>query len=186
MPCAIIIHGEIGAGKTRTALALAERARSMGLRVRGVLSVRVLDDGFIGYDALDTGTGETFPLVRLREEAEGEDWDHHGNPRFAFSASGLKRANRVLACAAEEMDDETLVFVDEYGRLEARGLGIHRGARRVAEALRDGGVGVFLCRADRVEDVRALMGDGAEFITVTAGNVDAAWRIVTGCLHRQT
>jgi deoxyadenosine/deoxycytidine kinase len=33
LPCAIIIHGEIGAGKTRTALALAERARSMGLRL---------------------------------------------------------------------------------------------------------------------------------------------------------
>ncbi len=65
MRCAVILHAPIGGGKTTTARAAAERARADGLKVMGILSIRVLDGGeYPSYDLLELDTGETMPLVK--------------------------------------------------------------------------------------------------------------------------
>ncbi len=184
MSCAIIVHGRIGGGKTTTCLRLAERARGRGMKTLGLLSMRVLEGGeVVGYDAVDVGTGDIFPLVRLTGTVEGDDWFGFGGLKFSFSSKGFERANKILAGAAERMDGETLVFVDEYGRIEAEGLGIHPGAVGVAEALQRGGAAVFPCRTDMVGAVRGLVAGRAGDVHVfEAGDPEEIWRNVEALL----
>ncbi len=187
MSCAIVVHGAIGSGKTTTCLKLAERARAEGVPVRGILSIRVYQDGtLIGYDGLDLASGQAFPLVRLRGLTENSDWFEFGRLKYAFSIPGFERANRVLTRSAEELGHPSIVFVDEFGRLERTGKGIFLGAARVAEALRGGGVAVFACRTDMVEVVEELVRGKAQAVfRHEPGDAEALWREVQGYVQAE-
>jgi len=183
MHCAVILHAPIGGGKTTTAATVAERVKADGLKVAGVLSRRVLEGGeYPSYEIVDLATGVVTPLVKPAEMVEGDDWESHGNPVYRFSKKGFYAANLALNKAAEAMERDTVVFVDEYGRLESQGMGIHAGAVSVAEALRGGGVAVYLCRDDKVPEVANLLkGKADRVFTLEAGDSDALLRIVLGC-----
>lgn len=184
MSYAIVIHGPIGSGKTCACLKLAERARSRGVPVGGILSIRVYQGGeLIGYDGLDLAVGEVFPLARLRGRVESSDWFVFGRLIYAFSAPGFERANRILTRSAEKLSRPSIIFVDEFGRLERVGLGIHLGASKVAEALREGGVAVFACRTDMVDAVEELVHSKAQAsYRHDPGDVEALWCRVRGCI----
>lgn len=183
MSCAVILHAPIGGGKTTTAQAAAEMAKADGIKVMGILSKRVLDGGeYPSYDLLELDTGETMPLVKPADEEHGEDWESYGNPKFVFSKNGLYSANLALQRAASEMRDGVIVFVDEYGRLESQRKGIHPGALMVAEALKRGGVAVYLCRDDKINEVIDLLrGRSARVFNLKAGDADALLRIIRSC-----
>ncbi len=183
MRCAVILHAPIGGGKTTTARTVAERALAEGLKVMGILSLRVIEGGeFPSYDLLEMDTNETTPLVKPVEEASGEGWDSFGNPHFVFSRKGLYSANLALHRAAEEMKDGVVVFVDEYGRLESQHKGIYPGAVMVADGLKRGGVAIFLCREDKVDEVAELVkGKASRVFNIEAGDSDALLRIIRGC-----
>ena len=183
MRCAVILHAPISGGKTTTAQAAAERAKADGIKVMGILSKRVLDEGgYPSYNLLELDTGETMPLVKPADKEQGEDWESHSNPRFVFSKRGLYSANLALHRAASEMRDGVVVFVDEYGRLESQHKGIYSGALLVAEALQRGGVAVYLCRDDKVHEVIDLLrGTSTRIFKLEAGDADALLRIIRGC-----
>jgi nucleoside-triphosphatase THEP1 len=180
---AVILQAHIGGGKTTTARTAAERALADGLKVMGILSLRVIEGGeYPSYDLWELDTNETMPLVKPADEASGEEWDSLGNPVFVFSRKGLYSANLALYRAAEEMKDGVVVFVDEYGRLESQHKGIYPGVVMVADSLKRGGVAVFLCREDKVDEVAELVkSKAARVFNLEAGDADALLRIIRGC-----
>jgi len=184
MSKAIIIHGEIGAGKTSACLELVSKANDLGIRVDGVISPRVFKGKkLIGYDCQQILRGETFLLVRLTEHADGPDWFHFGGLRYAFSTEGFERANDILIQTSKEMNPSTLVFVDEFGRLEDKGHGFHRGASAIASRLEAGGVIVFTCRSNLVDSVLDLLGRGApDVVVLVVGDSVSAWDIIRAVL----
>jgi nucleoside-triphosphatase THEP1 len=185
MSCAIIVHGAVGSGKTCACLELVERARNKGIPIGGVLSVRVYqDEELIGYDGLDLMSRDVFPLARLRDRANDPDWFVFGRLIYAFSVQGFERANSILMHSAETLSHSSIVFIDEFGRLEREGLGIYPGALRVAEKLRTGGVAVFACRTDIVDVVETLTRGKAHVIfRFEPKALEALWRTVLNCIE---
>ena len=184
MRCAVILHAPIGGGKTRTAEVAAGRARADGIKVMGVLSMRIpdTDGGDPRYEILELDTGLRVPLVKPICMGSNGDWESLGNPRFAFSREGFSRANLALQRAAEGMREGAVVFVDEYGRLESERKGVYPGAVAVADSLRQGGVAVYLCRGDKVAEVTELVkGKATRTFALEAGDSDALLRIILGC-----
>ncbi len=184
MSTAVIIHGAIGSGKTKTCTWLVEKARTMGVPTAGILSLRRFRDGELkGYDCQDLGSGRIFPLVRFRDEVEGPDWFRFRRLKYAFSNRGFKQANAILEHSAASMSSSTLVFVDEYGRLEEAGIGLHQGAIKVSEALSGGGAAVFTCRDNLVRRVRDLFqGRAVEVHERQPGESDTIWGIIRRAL----
>jgi nucleoside-triphosphatase THEP1 len=169
-----VIHAGIGGGKTSTARAIADTLRDRGFSVRGILSVRLSGGVSKGYNAEDLETGEVYPLVRLTTSAESVDWETYGNPMYSFSYSGFERANNALRVAAKKMASGTVVFLDEYGKLELRGEGIRPGVNAVVSSLGWGGAAVVLCRSDLVGDVEELLRREVNEVGIfEAGYVDA-------------
>jgi nucleoside-triphosphatase THEP1 len=146
---------------------VADLARRDGLKVMGILSRRILTARtHASYEIHDQATGETWPLVLPKEDSPGEGWETHGNPVYVFSVNGFEKANKTLGRAAELIGPRSLVFVDEFGRLESDRKGIYPGALAVADGLCRGGTAVFLCRTERVEEVRLLLESKADKILV--------------------
>jgi nucleoside-triphosphatase THEP1 len=172
----LIIHGPIGGGKTARALELAERARGKGLRVMGVASLRVVEEGeTVAYDCLDLSSGARFPLVLLADRAASPDWELLGPWKYAFSAQGFSRANLLLAEAASRMDERSLVVVDEYGHIEGLGRGLYPGLVEVAEALRGGGLLAVTCRTDKVDPLLQLLAGREQRALVLEADREDFW-----------
>ncbi len=132
----IIVYGPIGSGKTTTCLELTERARSE-VAVAGIITKRVFrGEDVVGYNCVDVSSGEAFPLVRLAGELDDPDWLPLYLEKFVFSTSGFQRANEVLRTSVASFEQARLIFVDEFGRLEARGEGLLRGVEGVLGDLR--------------------------------------------------
>jgi nucleoside-triphosphatase THEP1 len=167
----ILLYGEIGEGKTRTALAAVNLLRAEGATVLGVVSQRVFIEGkAIGYDLLNLETGASTPLVRLKGKPQ-RGWSTFGNPLYTFSQDGFAEANRVLIEASTRLTPQTVVFVDEYGGLEIEGFGILPGLLVVADAISRGGSLVVLVRTSRLEEAEHAVGGLAK--RVKAGDPTA-------------
>lgn len=109
----------------------------------------------VGYDGFFPQTGETAPIVYKESEVSGEHWRPLKGP-FLYNENTFQKANDSLVEAAHLMDERTLVIVDEYGHLEARGYGLYQGLLRVINALQGGGKLLVICRTDRIDNVLQL------------------------------
>jgi len=180
MSCAIIVHGAVSSGKTGTCLELVERARAIGITVGGILSIRAYrDTELIDYDGLDLMSRDVFPLVRRKTVVDGPDWFLFSDLVYAFSVRGFERANSILRHSVETLSSSSIIFIDEFGRLERAGLGIYPGALRVAEKLKAGGIALFTCRTDLVDAVEDLVRDKAEsIIRFEPNNLESLWSTV--------
>ena len=153
----LIVHGGIASGKTSRVEQIADYTRENGYKVRGIISLRVMRDGeTIGYDMVDLESGKARPMVYRGTEVHGDEWMPLRGP-FLYNEETFQEANRLLIEAANGMDDKTLVVVDEYGHLEARGLGVIPGLRAVVESMVSGGKLLVLCRTDKIDDVLGLL-----------------------------
>jgi nucleoside-triphosphatase THEP1 len=130
----ILLTGRRGVGKTTVCQAVAELARRRGYRPGGVItpalyacperSRRVEGQGRrdshgakIGFEAVDVGSGERWPLARTDQEL--------GGPRvgpYSLNPAALARALKVLRRAAIPETSATvpcdLLILDEIGPLE--------------------------------------------------------------------
>ena len=155
-PQILIVHGPIGSGKSNRADQITNRAKVNGYKVYGVISRRVMRGReTIGYDAFFPQTMETAQMVYRETEVSGDHWKPLRGP-FWYNEHAFQRANDAFIEAAHLMDEKTLVVVDEYGHLEARGFGLYPGLSRVVEALQGGGKLLILCRTDKIDNVLKL------------------------------
>lgn len=114
----LVLTGPVGAGKTRTAEAVARALSDGGHRVGGVVSPRVLRHGeTVGYRVRDLATGEERPLCALTPPGMRFR-------RFYFAPEGIAFAREALRRAAREAE---VVVTDEVGPLELRGHGFAPG-----------------------------------------------------------
>ena len=128
------------------------------MATNGVVSIRVYKEGeLVGYDCLDASTGDKFPLVRLKGEQNGIGWFEFGGLKYTFSSEGFASANAILDQASKRSDGSSIIFVDEFGRLEKAELGLYYGARKVAENIHRGFLAVYCCRDDMTGSVDELV-----------------------------
>ena len=171
-PQILIVHGPIGSGKSNRAEQIADRAKVNGYNVYGVISKRVMKEReTIGYNGFFPHTGETTPMVYRETEVSGEEWKHLRGP-FLYNERAFQKANDALIEAAHLMDEKTLVVIDEYGHLEARGFGLYQGLIRVLDALQGGGRLLILCRTDKIDNVLRLFQKEAKILVLEANRKD--------------
>lgn len=166
------MHGPIGSGKSNRAEQIADRAKVNGYKVFGVISRRVLKDReTIGYDGFFPKSMESIRMVYREKEVSGENWKPLRGP-FLYHEEAFKLANQDLVEAAHLMDERTLVVIDEYGHLEARGFGLYPGLIRVVEALQGGGKLLILCRTDKIDDVLRLFRRETKLLVIESNRKD--------------
>ena len=152
----LIVHGGIASGKTSRGEQIADYARENGYSVRGIISQRVMRGGeTVGYDMVDLLSMKTRSMVYRGAEVQSDEWRPLRGP-FLYNEETFQEANKLLIEAAYAMDDRTLVVVDEYGHLEAKGLGVIPGLRALVESMVSGGKLLVLCRTDKIDDVLGL------------------------------
>ncbi|MGQ9680737.1 MAG: nucleoside-triphosphatase [Candidatus Bathyarchaeia archaeon] len=180
MSCAVLIHGQIGSGKTLTCLSLVERLRLEGITFGGLVSIRSYQDKELaGYDGVDVSSGETMPLVRLRCKIPDMDWFGFGDLKYVFSVQGFEWANGVLIRTVESESCPRIVFVDEFGRLEKAGLGFYPSVLKVLEKLGVGRIIVFTCREDILDVLEELLEGRADTVyKFNPRELDPLWGVI--------
>jgi len=128
-PRLVLLTGGRGSGKTRWCLAVREAAFQAGFTLAGVISPPVYGEaGKIAIDALDAATGERRRLaVRPLPDETGT-----AGLGWRFDAVALAWGDTLLANVAAC----DLLFVDELGPLEFRGVGGFRHGFAAIEARR--------------------------------------------------
>ena len=72
---------------------------------------------------------------------------------YTFSKKGLAEANKILIDSAENIDNKTLIIIDEYGRLESKGIGIFHGFTEVINKDPQVDSLLIICRTDKADEV---------------------------------
>ena len=176
----VLLYGLIGSGKTRTCIDLAERLRSEPQNIGGILSKRVYQEGeLVGYDCQDLSSGHIYPLARLHHLVCRPDWFNFRELKYAFSSSGFKKANCALIRSSCELNIPTIVFIDEFGRLENAGVGMYPGIVKVVESLKNGNNAIMVCRTDLVGTVEELLkGRAQDVFKCEPGVFEKLWNVI--------
>jgi len=129
----ILLSGPVGSGKTTLCQRLVDLAGRRGFRVAGVLTPAVVQEGIkVGIEAVNLRTGEVRLLARSDCEPT-QDACAPGTTRVGRYVMDDRTLDWVAALCVEALADagaaasDSLVFVDEIGRLELeRGEGLAR------------------------------------------------------------
>lgn len=120
-PGLALVTGEKGFGKTRWCMDLVEHARTLDLKLCGLISPAIFEgDQKVGIDLLNLNTGERRRLAYRTGDTEGDlrtsDWQ--------MVAETLDWGNSILA----SIDSCDLFILDEVGPLEFQhGIGLIAG-----------------------------------------------------------
>ena len=111
-----IVTGTIGEGKTAWLAKLSGLLREKGVRVGGILALRIVEEGVTtGYDISDISSGDRTPFLRNTGS------ETMGVERFTMNDAGFNAGRNALDPANNKGND--VVIVDEIGPLELRGRG---------------------------------------------------------------
>lgn len=147
----LVIHGDIGSGKTRRAAAWVESEGLSGRSVAGVLALK----GPAGRQFMDIATGDQ---VDLEHPAEDEVAVAVG--RFQFRQAAFDWATDRIGQALGQAES---IVIDEVGPLELRGAGFAPLLDRLAQD-HPGVQRVLLVRTGLVEAVSDRFCRGAATI----------------------
>jgi ABC-type cobalamin/Fe3+-siderophores transport system ATPase subunit/nucleoside-triphosphatase THEP1 len=127
IPQLILVTGLSGAGKTTWCSRLVELAQRRGLKVEGVLSPAVFEDGRkTGIDMVNLQNGERRRLAKLREGGPVE----LATTQWQFDPAVMAWGDRIL----RESSNSDLLIIDELGPLEfLRHQGLMEGLRLIDE-----------------------------------------------------
>ncbi len=110
-PQIIVITGDLEIGKTSLCLDIAGLAQESGIKVTGLVSPGVFEDGYKkAIDVQDVLTGERRRLAELKEQVETD----LETKRWSFYPEAVSWGNNVLQKA---LPTEILI-IDELGPLE--------------------------------------------------------------------
>ncbi len=173
-----IVTGDIGAGKTAWLVRLTGLLKEKGVRVGGILALRLMEEGrTTGYDITDIMTGSRTPFLRHTGDAM------MGVERFTVDEAGYKAGLKALDPVSNCFSE--VIIIDEVGPLELRGQGWHGRASELL--IESGAVIVLAVRKGLIQEVTDKYGlSGAELIDVEAGDVMkcageiAAWALKHG------
>jgi nucleoside-triphosphatase THEP1 len=129
----ILLSGPVGSGKTTLCQRLVNLAGRQGFQVGGVLTPAVVRDGIkVGIEAVNLSTGEVRRLSRNNRE-RARNTCAPGTTRVGQYVLDDRTLSWAVALCAEALAGanaaapDSLVFVDEIGRLELdRGEGLAR------------------------------------------------------------
>jgi nucleoside-triphosphatase THEP1 len=111
-----IVTGTIGEGKTAWLAKLSGLLREKGVRVGGILALRIVEEGVTtGYDISDISSGDRTSFLR------NTGTETMGVERFTMNDAGFNAGRNALDPASNLGND--VVIVDEIGPLELRGKG---------------------------------------------------------------
>ena len=137
----IIVHGGIGAGKTRTAEKLVTELERRGITVGGIVSPRILEGtDTVGYRARDIETGRERLLATIDPPGIRVGMFYLSEEALSFARAAIERA----------VATKQVVLLDEVGRLELAGQG-HAPALRLL--LQSNAVPVLFVRSKFVDAV---------------------------------
>ena len=154
----LLIHGEIGSGKTRRAAAWVEREGLAGRNVSGVLALKAP----AGRQFLDIATGDQ---VALEHPTEDEIAVLVG--RFQFRQAAFDWAVQRIE---QSLEGANSVVIDEVGPLELRGAGFAPLLDRLAQD-HPGIQRVLLVRTGLVDAVADRFCQGATTVFDPARNL---------------
>ncbi len=110
----LIVHGEIGSGKTQFAKRLVTAMEKQQVKVGGIIGPRLLHEGeTIGYKVRDISTARERLLATLNPPGISVGRFYLSEQALAFARAALERAARR----------DQVIVVDEVGRLELAGCG---------------------------------------------------------------
>ncbi len=158
-----VVTGTIGEGKTAWLAKLAGLLKEKGVRVGGILALRIVEeDRTTGYDVSDIGSGARTPFLR---HTGSEDM---GVERFTVYDAGYDAGKSALHPEANH--DKDVIIIDEAGPLELRGLGW---SERLAWLLNENSaILIVAVRKSLTEAVTEKFGlAGARVIDVATGDV---------------
>ena len=165
----LMITGPIGSGKTTLAKELARLAARRGMRVGGVLSLRLMEGpATVGYNLVDIESGRSMPMA-IPEDAYGKYNIPPGDAiafgpdlfggrpcRYHFSIKAFELGNGILRDMTERLDEHDMIVIDEIGFLELRGEGLREGVELVRRARSFQGVLIVVVRDFLRRDVSRL------------------------------
>jgi len=139
----ILVTGNVGSGKTRACSQIIAGVKAEGYEIGGILSPRLMESGAtVGYDVIDLKSGERREFLRTQPPGKRRIG------RFYLRSGGMDFAGAAISRGVDEAD---IVFIDEVGRMELKGLGL---ADSVEKVLSSRLQGVYLVRKAFIKSFR--------------------------------
>ena len=158
-----IVTGTVGEGKTAWLAKLSGLLTEKGVRVGGLLALRIVEDEkTTGYDVSDISTGKRTPFLRHTGS------ETMGVERFTMDDAGFIAGRNALD-PANNLDNRVMI-VDEVGPLELRGRGWSEVLGALLQETR--ATVIIAVRKTLTEAVIDRFGlEGAQVIDVAGANV---------------
>lgn len=165
----ILWTGPRHSGKTTSAADLAQKAKSQGFSIAGLLAPSIYTNGRLtGFDALDIKTRDRVPLA---ERQPAEQTTEVGE--FTFSKDGLQFGSNTLDTTSVKSAD--LIIIDEFGPLELADNGWRK---NVDSILFDTNVLLVLVVRDQIIDQVKKLYEAVNCIQLDAAKADSAAKVI--------